>query len=77
MVDEFLALFSNKTLEYIRTPDENTFCPPFNLIKIFFILPAAPFIKKSTYQCVNDIAMKIVFFYSLFLIAIYESQFTP
>jgi hypothetical protein len=75
-VDEFLALFSNKTLEYIRAPDENTFCPPYNLIKMFLILPTAPFLKKSTYQRLNEMVMKVVFFPSLCLIAFYESQFS-
>src|SRR5271167_3694534 len=53
-VDEFLALFSHKTLSFIRAPDENTFCPPLNLIEIFLLIPLEPFLTKSTYQRVNE-----------------------
>jgi hypothetical protein len=73
-VDEFLALFSHKTLNYIRAPDENTFAPPLNLIEIFLIIPLSPFIKKSTYQRLNEIVMRIVYSPALVLIAFYESK---
>jgi hypothetical protein len=74
-IDEFLGLFANKTLEYIRTPDEQTYCPPYNLIKIFVLLPLSPFMKRSAYRLLNKIVMIIVFFPSLCLIAWYESRF--
>jgi hypothetical protein len=74
-VDEFLAAFSIKTLEYIRTPEEHTFCPPFNLIKIFIIFPIAPFLTKPAYHRLNEILTIIVFFPTLCLIAFYESQY--
>jgi hypothetical protein len=74
-VDEFLALFANKTLNYIRAPDENTFCPPLNLIEICFLVPLEPFLEKSTYQRINQIVMKIVYGPVLVIIAIYESKY--
>lgn len=76
-MDEFLALFSRKTLEFIRTPDENPFCPPLNLIEIFFLFPFKPFLSVQSYQALNETVMKIVYFPILCLIALYESKFVP
>jgi hypothetical protein len=76
-VDEFLALFSHKTLNFIRAPDENTFCPPLNLIEIFLLIPLEPFLKKSTYQTINEWVMKVVYSPALFCIAFYESKSLP
>ena len=70
-----MAVFSGKTLEFIRTPDENTYCPPYNLIQFFILLPLQPLLRKSTYQRLNDITMKTVYFISLILVAFYESQY--
>ena len=74
-VDEFLALFAHKTLNYIRAPDENTFCPPLNLIEICFMLPLEPFLEKSRYQQINEIVMKVVYAPFLVIIATYESKY--
>lgn len=76
-VDEFLALFSHKTLNFIRAPDENTFCPPLNLIEIFLLIPFEPFLKKQTYQRINEWVMKIVYSPALAVIALYEAKSTP
>jgi hypothetical protein len=76
-VDEFLALFSHKTLNFIRAPDENTFCPPLNLIEVFLLVPLEPFLKKSTYQRLNEVVMKVVYSPVLVLIAVYESKYLP
>jgi hypothetical protein len=76
-VDEFLALFSHKTLNFIRAPDENTFCAPLNLIEIFFIIPLQPFLKPSSYQKFNEIVMRLVYFPVLVIIAFYESKLVP
>jgi len=74
-VDEFLWLFSNKTLEYIRAPDENTFCPPLNLIEICFLIPLQPLLHKTAYQKINQVVMKAMYSPVLCLIALYESKF--
>ena len=74
-VDEFLALFSGKTLEFIRAPDENSFCPPLNLIEIFLLLPCQPFLSKEHYQRLNQIVMKMVYAPVLTLIAVYEAKY--
>ncbi len=73
-VDEFLALFAHKALNFIRAPDENTFCPPLNLIEIFILIPLEPFLKKSSYQRINEVVMKIVYSPVLVMVAFYESK---
>jgi len=73
-VDEFLALFAHKTLNFIRAPDENTFCPPLNLIEIFLIIPLEPFLKKTTYQRINEWVLKVIYSPALAIIAFYESK---
>ena len=74
-VDEFLALFSHKTLNYVRAPDENTFCAPLNLIEIFILIPFEPVLKKSTYERINQFVMTVVYFPFLVVIAFYESKY--
>lgn len=76
-VDEFLAVFSNKTLEYIRAPDENTFTPPLNLIEIILLIPLQPFLSKDAYQRINNIVMVGIYAPFLTLIALYESKSDP
>jgi hypothetical protein len=70
-----LWLFSNKTLEYIRAPDENTFCPPLNLIEICFLIPLQPLLHKTAYQKINQVVMKAMYSPVLCLIALYESKY--
>jgi hypothetical protein len=76
-VDEFLAVFSNKTLEYIRAPDENPFTPPLNLIEIFFLIPLQPFLSMDGYQRINKIVMFGIYAPFLTIIALYESKYPP
>jgi len=76
-IDEFLALFTLKTLNFIRAPDENTFCPPLNLIEIFLIIPFEPFLKKTTYQRINEWVLKVIYSPALAIIAFYESRLLP
>jgi len=76
-VDEFLALFSLKTLKYVRPPDENPYCPPLNLIEIFFMVPLEPVLNRAAYARVNQVIMTIIYFPFLVIIAIYESKLSP
>jgi hypothetical protein len=73
-IDEFLGLFAGKTLEYIRTPDEHSFCPPYNLIQVCLLRPLSPLLNRKTFHKLNYIVMNIVYFPSLVLIAFYESK---
>ena len=36
--DEYLALFAQKTMQFVRAPDENVFIAPFNLVEIFLLI---------------------------------------
>lgn len=36
--DEYLALFAQKTMQFVRAPDENVFIAPFNLIEIVCLI---------------------------------------
>ena len=54
-VDEYLALFAHKTLQFVRAPDQNVFLPPFNLVEIFgLILPFEWWLSKARYAKLND-----------------------
>ncbi|RPB28956.1 hypothetical protein L211DRAFT_881447 [Terfezia boudieri ATCC MYA-4762] len=74
-IDEYLALFSHKTMQFIRAPDENVFLAPFNIIEIFLLI--APFewwMSKSTYSELNNLVMGVVYSPFLVIIAWIESR---
>lgn len=61
-VDEYMALFSQKTLQFVRAPDENVFIAPFNLIEVFFlILPFEWWMSSTRYERLNNYVMGIVY----------------
>ena len=61
-IDEFLALFSQKTMQFVRAPDENVFIAPFNLIEIFgLILPFEWWMPKDKYEKLNDMVMGTIY----------------
>ncbi|KKA24333.1 Potassium ion channel Yvc1 [Rasamsonia emersonii CBS 393.64] len=73
--DEFMALFSRKTLQFVRAPDENVFIPPFNLIEILFI--SAPFewwLSKESYERLNHYVMGIIYSPLLLITAWIETR---
>ncbi|KAI1646659.1 uncharacterized protein F4817DRAFT_339881 [Daldinia loculata] len=71
--DEFLALFSQKTMQFVRAPDENVFIAPFNLIEIFLlIIPFEWWMPKKHYERLNDIVMGIIYSPLLFCSALFE-----
>ncbi|KAK9248944.1 hypothetical protein V1506DRAFT_526508 [Lipomyces tetrasporus] len=73
-VDEFLALFAQKTLRFVRAPDENVFVAPLNLIEIFgLILPFEWWMPKRMYARLNDVVMTAVYSPILFVVAFYEA----
>ncbi|CCX05149.1 hypothetical protein FPQ18DRAFT_402306 [Pyronema domesticum] len=74
-IDEYLALFAHKTLQFVRAPDENVFLPPFNLIEIFgLIIPFEWWMSKRTYAWLNDKVMAVVYSPFMVLIAFVESR---
>ncbi|KAK9468381.1 hypothetical protein V1512DRAFT_102582 [Lipomyces arxii] len=71
--DEFMALFAQKTLRFVRAPDENVFVPPLNLIEIFgLVLPFEWWMPKYKYAKLNDMVMTVVYSPLLIIISAYE-----
>ena len=61
-IDEYMALFSQKTMQFVRAPDENVFIAPFNLIEIFcLILPLEWWMSRAMYERINDIVMGVIY----------------
>jgi len=74
-VDEYLALFAQKTLQFVRAPDENVFLPPFNLVEIFgLILPFEWWMSKERYARLNDLVMVVLYSPFMLIIALAESR---
>ncbi|CCC05508.1 hypothetical protein SMAC4_09438 [Sordaria macrospora] len=60
--DEYLAMFAQKTMQFVRAPDENVFIPPFNLIEIFLLaLPLEWWMDKKMYERINDWCMATIY----------------
>jgi hypothetical protein len=61
-IDEYLALFAAKTMQFVRAPDENVFIPPFNLIEIFgLVLPFEWWMSRARYELLNDLVMGVIY----------------
>lgn len=57
-----MALFSQKTMQFVRAPDENVFIAPFNLIEmVFLILPFEWWMEEKRYDHLNDIVMAVIY----------------
>lgn len=73
--DEFLALLAQKTMQFVRAPDENVYIPPFNLIEIFLLaIPLEWWMSKKRYERVNDIVMAIIYSPILLVAAYFETR---
>ncbi|KAK8104978.1 hypothetical protein PG999_008337 [Apiospora kogelbergensis] len=71
--DEFLGLFAQKTMQFVRAPDENVFIAPFNLIEIFcLVLPFEWWMGKKTYERLNDVVMGLIYSPLLVCAAFFE-----
>lgn len=74
-IDEFLALFSQKTMQFVRAPDENVFIAPFNLIEIFcLVLPLEWWMPKDRYEALNDIIMGVIYSPLLLITSFVETR---
>jgi len=61
-IDEYMALFSQKTMQFVRAPDENVFIAPFNLIEMFcLILPFEWWLSEARYNRLNDYVMGTIY----------------
>ncbi|TKA45896.1 hypothetical protein B0A54_03581 [Friedmanniomyces endolithicus] len=74
-IDEYLALFSQKTIQFVRAPDENVYIAPFNLIEILFLsLPFEWWMGKARYAHLNDTVMGVIYSPLLLLTAFLETR---
>ncbi|KAH0552909.1 hypothetical protein GP486_006890 [Trichoglossum hirsutum] len=73
--DEYMALFTQKTLQFVRAPDENVFIAPFNLIEIFFlVLPFEWWLPSDQYEHLNVIVMATIYSPLLLITAFLETR---
>lgn len=73
--DEYMALFAQKTMQFVRAPDENVFIAPFNLIEMFLlILPLEWWMSDKTYARVNDYVMVVIYSPLLLVTAAMETK---
>ena len=69
--DEYFALLAQKTLRYIRAPDEDLYVPPLNLIE-WLIYPLSFFLSAESFKLLNYYVMLIIYSPMLVYITIYE-----
>lgn len=74
-IDEYMALFSQKTMQFVRAPDENVFIAPFNLIEmLFLILPFEWWVPQDKYNRLNDYVMGFIYSPLLLVTAFLETK---
>jgi hypothetical protein len=74
-IDEYMALFSQKTMQFVRAPDENVFIAPLNLIEIFcLVLPFEWWMPKNMYSKLNDYVMAVIYSPLLIIAAWFETR---
>lgn len=74
-IDEFLALFSQKTIQFVRAPDENVFIAPFNLIEIVcLVIPLEWWMPADKYDRLNDMVMGVIYSPLLVVTAFLETK---
>ena len=74
-IDEYMALFSQKTMQFVRAPDENVFIAPLNLIEIFcLIIPFEWWMPRKIYAKLNDYVMAVVYSPLLLIAAWFERR---
>ncbi|CUM66722.1 uncharacterized protein PRCAT00004402001 [Priceomyces carsonii] len=69
--DEYFALVAQKTLRYIRAPDQDLYVPPFNLIEMA-IYPFSYIFSRNVFKTLNRCTMMIIYSPLLIYITAYE-----
>lgn len=73
--DEYLSLLAQKTLRFVRAPDEYVFVPPLNLFEFLFLtVPFSWWLSKRTYYKLNYYFMMLLYSPALVLIAFDEMK---
>lgn len=71
--EEYLALSASKTLRYIRSPDEDLFIPPFNLVEFLCLtLPFSGWVPRRLFKRVNYIILLCLYAPFLIFTSIFE-----
>lgn len=69
--DEYMALMCQKTLRFIRAPDEEVYVPPLNIIEVF-VHPILSLMPAKSGKKWNHIIMSILYSPVLFIVAVKE-----
>lgn len=72
--DEFLALFSQKTMQFVRAPDENVYIAPLNLVEIIISALLEWWMPRKQYEIINDCIMAVLYSPLLVVAAIFETR---
>lgn len=73
--DEYMALFAQKTMQFVRAPDENVFIAPFNLIEVFcLIVPFEWWMDRASYERLNNYVMAVIYSPLLLVTAFLETR---
>lgn len=72
--DEYLALLAQKTMQFVRAPDENVYIPPLNLIEIVLVILCEWWMPKKTYEAMNDVVMGVIYSPLLLCAAFFETR---
>ncbi|KAL9057460.1 MAG: hypothetical protein Q9162_002297 [Coniocarpon cinnabarinum] len=73
--DEYLALFAQKTLNFVRAPDEHVYIPPLNLVEIFgVILPFEWWMSSYNYDRLNYYVMAVIYAPLLLITSLIEKR---
>lgn len=74
-IDEYMALFAQKTMQFVRAPDENVFIAPLNLVEIFcLIIPFEWWLPRKVYAKLNNYVMAVVYAPLLIVAAYFETR---
>jgi hypothetical protein len=74
-IDEYMALFAQKTMQFVRAPDENVFIAPLNLIELFgLIIPFEWWLPRHVYAKLNDYVMAVLYSPLLIVAAYFETR---
>ena len=73
-IDEYMALFSQKTMQFVRAPDENVYIAPLNLIEIVISGLFEWWMPKHAYERINDWVMGALYSPLLVVAAFFETR---
>lgn len=69
-----MALFAQKTMQFVRAPDENVYIAPFNLIEMVIVVLFEWWMPRPQYEFLNDVVMAVLYSPLLVVAAFLESR---